>query len=171
MDNIYEGFLRHSGEFYYKTTDVNTKKPYTPKTCVSCGVLKMMQTRASAVFCSKRCSKLGDKNPQWTQTPKYITQHQRVYVARGVAISCVWGCESDNYHWANLTGDYDDIWDFAAMCASCHGRYDGARDKCEDFICQKGHSFEKDGYYSKITAKGEVRQCKQCAKDRAKKNR
>ncbi len=168
--NIYDGFIQR-GQYYYKVTDVRVKKPYTPKHCLQCGLEKMMQTRLTAQFCSKSCSQAGKFNTMWTITPKYVAQHQRVYVERGKAESCVWGCHHTHYEWANLTGNYDDIFDYASMCKSCHAAYDGARTKCEDFICERGHSFERDGYYSRVTPKGEARQCKQCGKDRAAKKR
>jgi hypothetical protein len=38
---------------------------------------------------------------------------------------CVSGCAGTRYEWANLTGDYDSLDDYAAMCARCH-RFDTA---------------------------------------------
>jgi hypothetical protein len=35
------------------------------------------------------------------------------------------------YEWANLTGDYEDVRDFASMCVRCHRRYDAARASME----------------------------------------
>jgi hypothetical protein len=43
----------------------------------------------------------------------------------------LWGCEATWYDWANLTGNYDDIWDFAPMCRLCHSHYDYARRSME----------------------------------------
>ena len=42
----------------------------------------------------------------------------------------LWNAADDpscTYDWANLTGDYADVSDFARMCRSCHRRYDNAR--------------------------------------------
>jgi hypothetical protein len=58
-------------------------------------------------------------------------KHYRIVATRGKAASCVWGCASPRYEWANLTGDYDDVWDYAGMCVSCHRRYDNARRSME----------------------------------------
>lgn len=52
------------------------------------------------------------------------TGHQRLYKVRGKADHCVFGHIADRYHWANLTDDYMDPYDYAPMCISCHRRYD-----------------------------------------------
>lgn len=33
------------------------------------------------------------------------------------------------FHWANLTGDYADVNDYARMCVPCHRRFDAERRK------------------------------------------
>ena len=96
-----------------------------------------------------------------------MSKHQRLYRVRGKAESCVWGCSSSRYEWANLTGNYDNADDFAPMCKQCHARYDAAVAKCFDKLCKRGHSMTTDSVYSRIVDGKEVRQCKQCAKDRA----
>lgn len=53
----------------------------------------------------------------------------RVDAARGKPSECT-QCgttEARMYHWANLTGNYDDIWDYARMCVPCHRKYDRDR--------------------------------------------
>lgn len=160
--------FRRGGKFFYKMTDTKSKKPYTRKMCQGCGKTAMMQTRASAQFCSYRCSQLGDNNSNWSDDPGYIAAHGRVYRERGKASRCVFGDHDGPYAWASLMGELGNVDDYAEMCYSCHCRFDGAQEKCFDFICAAGHSFEKDGYYSRIGPKGEVRQCKECAKDRAR---
>src|ERR1700735_2190867 len=63
----------------------------------------------------------------------YKAKHYRVSHVRGRASSCVWGCtETKRFEWANLTGDYEDPDDYAAMCISCHRRYDDARRSMEE---------------------------------------
>lgn len=63
----------------------------------------------------------------------YAAKHTRVHKLRGKASACVWGCtDAKRYEWANLTGDYDDPYDYASMCISCHRRYDDARRSMED---------------------------------------
>jgi len=71
----------------------------------------------------------GDANWIWKgESASYKAKHHRVQRLRGRADSCVWGCKDDfRYEWANLTGNYDDPYDFAAMCVLCHRRYDRAR--------------------------------------------
>lgn len=63
----------------------------------------------------------------------YAGHHARIESARGKASYCVWGCAGrTRYTWANLTGDYHDVNDYAAMCDSCHRRFDNARQAMEE---------------------------------------
>lgn len=69
----------------------------------------------------------GSKNPRWKGTEAgYQAMHLRVYAVRGRPFPCsVCGTTTAKaYDWANLTGNYQDIEDFAAMCRSCHWRHD-----------------------------------------------
>lgn len=154
----------------YRYFNGDSHHPYEFKVCPTCGVSDWIQKRRT--FCSRRCSRLGSNNPGWKgDDASYMASHGRVYRSRGTADFCVFGDHEGPYEWANLMGDYPDIADYASMCTHCHRRYDGSIAKCFDTICPRGHSFEKNGYYSKIKETGEVRQCKQCAKDRAKAQR
>ena len=63
---------------------------------------------------------------------KYSAFHLRVKAERGCARN--YGCtvcgrkDSDaTYDWANLTGKYEDINDYASMCRKCHRQYDAKR--------------------------------------------
>lgn len=124
------------------------------------------------LYCSKRCAQLGKNNTRWKgEDAGYIAQHQRIYTVRGKAAACVWGCQSNHYDWANLTGDYKDIWDFAAMCRECHSSYDHSVKKMFDGTCKRGHTLNDKTMYKRFRNGKEVRQCKQCAKDRAKAGR
>jgi hypothetical protein len=69
---------------------------------------------------------IGNRNAWKGLDAGYTAKHKRVYKARGRADSCVFGHVSDRYDWANLTGNYDDINDFAPMCKVCHQRYGDA---------------------------------------------
>lgn len=75
----------------------------------------------------------GDGHQNWRGAEATVeAKHFRIITVRGKPASCVWGCISPTrYEWANLTGDYDDMWDYAAMCVSCHRRYDNARRSME----------------------------------------
>jgi hypothetical protein len=60
----------------------------------------------------------------------YFALHDRVYRARGNAKECEWCGENNpvgHYHWANLTGEYADVNDYARVCVMCHRQYDKAR--------------------------------------------
>lgn len=75
----------------------------------------------------------GVANHMWKgDLAGYQALHLRVDAARGKPKRCDW-CESaDNnkrYEWANLTGNYIDIWDYVRLCLSCHRKYDAKRRK------------------------------------------
>jgi hypothetical protein len=54
----------------------------------------------------------------------YAAKHIRVKNLKGKADSCIWGCDSELYDWACVTGNYDDPDDYVAMCRLCHNRFD-----------------------------------------------
>lgn len=72
----------------------------------------------------------GEKNSSWKgENAQYGSFHQRVKDNRGRAKDygcCICGTTdpNKNYDWANLTGNYNDIMDYAPMCRSCHRKYD-----------------------------------------------
>ena len=57
-------------------------------------------------------------------TPEYRRAHYVVHKLRGKATACIFGCSGPLFEWANLTGDYNDPYDFAPMCRFCHRQYD-----------------------------------------------
>jgi hypothetical protein len=75
--------------------------------------------------------------------PTYQLVHMRVRKAFGSAndypcVKC--GATYDDLthngymHWANLSNDYHDVNDFAAMCPACHGVYDAERKRNGTFV-------------------------------------
>jgi hypothetical protein len=103
----------------------------------------------------------GDRHPNWRGAEASVeAKHFRVITARGKPASCIWGCaDAKRYEWANLTGDYDDIWDYAAMCAKCHRKYDNARRSMEP-----GFTRHPWGYRGLFTA-DQVRELRRRAAD------
>ena len=72
----------------------------------------------------------GEKNHTWKgDNATYAALHYRVESQRGKPHYCsVCGSmEKQRYEWANLTGRYADILDYARMCVSCHRKYDKKR--------------------------------------------
>ena len=60
----------------------------------------------------------------------YAALHYRVYTIYGNPKKCdVCNLKDKNrkYHWANLTGKFEDIDDYKRMCISCHRKYDNKR--------------------------------------------
>lgn len=72
----------------------------------------------------------GPKNGNWKdEAAGYKALHLRVYRTRGCPIKCS-VCQTTtapNFDWANLTGRYQDVWDYAPMCRSCHRIYDNQK--------------------------------------------
>ena len=72
----------------------------------------------------------GPLNDSWKGgAAGYQALHLRVESQRGKPRRCeVCGTtEATRFHWANLTGDYGDVSDYARMCPPCHYRFDAAR--------------------------------------------
>lgn len=72
----------------------------------------------------------GENNSSWKgDHAKYAALHLRVEAARGKPQQCEVCAVATpgRYEWANLTGQYTDIYDYQRMCVSCHRQYDAAR--------------------------------------------
>ena len=73
----------------------------------------------------------GPANYKWKgEAATYAAKHMRVRQAKGKASGCSrcgLSAPERRYDWANLTGNYDDVNDFASMCRPCHRRYDYQR--------------------------------------------
>lgn len=77
-------------------------------------------------------NQLGENNSSWKFSDvTYAAFHYRVESSRGKPHYCsaCGNMESSRYEWANLTGKYDDVMDYARMCVSCHRKYDSKRRK------------------------------------------
>lgn len=82
---------------------------------------------------SKRPIKRGPEHGAWKGSDAaYSTLHRRVIDLRGQPAKCdqcgrtggkATGRGTD-YHWANLTGNYADPYDYRRLCRSCHMRHD-----------------------------------------------
>ena len=73
----------------------------------------------------------GPNNLMWRgDRAGYKALHLRVATARGKPSECEWcGATQGWFDWANLTGRYEDVRDYARLCRSCHRRHDAARRK------------------------------------------
>lgn len=73
----------------------------------------------------------GEKNDSWRgDEAGYSAMHLRVITARGRPSRCACCDTTDpaiQYHWANLSGHYEDIHDYARLCPPCHRRLDARR--------------------------------------------
>lgn len=70
----------------------------------------------------------GPLNPGWKgKDAVYSSMHERVYRLFGKPCHCeVCGTTEPNlrYEWANVSGDYNDVYGYKRMCARCHRRFD-----------------------------------------------
>lgn len=78
---------------------------------------------------SAKRNQSGDSNHSWKgERATYGALHLRVEAARGKPSLCTQcGRTNGRFHWANLTGDYTDVNDYARMCPACHLAYDARR--------------------------------------------
>jgi len=91
-------------------------------------LMRYLPERRSAI---KRNQK-GAANHMWKgDNAGYQALHLRVDAERGRPMRCEWCADETNnrYEWANLTGDYTNVWDFVRLCVSCHRTYDSKRRK------------------------------------------
>jgi hypothetical protein len=79
----------------------------------------------------------GDNNHAWKgdDASKYAL-HRRLYSRFGKPSKCaVCGAtDSNHYDYANLSGRYEDLNDYAPMCRSCHWVYD---DKIQNILNER----------------------------------
>lgn len=71
----------------------------------------------------------GPANSTWRgDEAGYAALHLRVDAARGKPSRCD-HCERTDgrFEWANLTGRYEDVDDYARLCVGCHRKFDAAR--------------------------------------------
>lgn len=73
----------------------------------------------------------GERNHMWKGgDANYQALHLRVEAARGKPQRCSCCDTTDaglRYEWANLSGNYEDVNDYARLCVSCHRRLDARR--------------------------------------------
>ena len=159
------------GKYWYKGTD--KKHPYEKHSCDLCGKEHFARRDQPGKFCSVKCAQTRENNTRWKgEDAGYVSKHARVYRVFGKAATCVFGCVGKTrYEWANLNDDNENVGEFgvASMCSECHSRYDASIRKWEIKVCKRGgHMLTNDTMYVKTRNGKEVRQCKQCAKDRAR---
>jgi hypothetical protein len=149
-------------KYIYKS---DGKHPYEYKNCPTCKELKLIRKDKS--FCSLKCSKKGSLNHQWKgDAANYVALHARVYRERGYAYDypCTL-CDDMAKEWAYIHDTpRDDVYNYMPLCRSCHATYDHSLRE----NCMKGHPLTDDNVY---VNKSGGRQCKTCAKSRAKSNR
>ena len=101
--------------------------------CATCrNQFEVVFSRADkAKFCSQTCRYEMQRasrpyNKGVFKANSYGAAHYKVRTVRGTPSLCeVCGTkESKKFEWANLTGNYSDVYDYQRMCASCHRKHD-----------------------------------------------
>jgi len=90
-------------------------------------VWNLMRRSGIAARTAAKRDQWGDKNHQWkADDASKSAFHRRLYSRFGKPCKCsVCGTEDPkHYDYANLTGRYEDLDDYASMCRSCHWKYD-----------------------------------------------
>ena len=90
-------------------------------------IFKAMRRNGIKSRVAYKRNQLGECNHQWkgNDASKYAL-HRRLYSRFGKPCKCsVCGTTTaKHYDYANLTGNYEDLNDYAPMCRSCHWKYD-----------------------------------------------
>lgn len=76
---------------------------------------------------AKKRNQYGKNNDSWRgNNAGYAANHRRVEVVRGKPTICA-RCDNDaakRYEWANISGEYSNVYDYIRLCKSCHAIFD-----------------------------------------------
>jgi hypothetical protein len=90
-------------------------------------VFNIMRRHSLPARVAAKRDQWGARNPAWKadDASKYAF-HRRLYSRFGKPCQCsqCGTTKAKHYDYANLTGRYEDLSDYASMCRSCHWRYD-----------------------------------------------
>ena len=107
-------------------------------------VWRLMRNHGIEARPSVKRDQRGANNSTWKgDNATYAAFHHRVEAARGKPDKCN-RCgttdEAATFDWANLTGNYQDIWDYERMCRSCHFTYDKRGHRLNALLRQRKES-------------------------------
>ncbi len=76
---------------------------------------------------AKKRNQTRENNDAWKGNKAgYAAFHYRVQKLRGKPSKCSM-CETKTakrFEWANVTGDYSNVYDYVRLCKSCHSKFD-----------------------------------------------
>jgi len=91
-------------------------------------VWNLMRRHGLKARIAAKRDQFGEKNHAWKgDGAGYQAFHRRLYARFGKPSACS-ACgtlDAEHYDYANLTGRYEDLNDYAPMCRSCHWKLDG----------------------------------------------
>lgn len=77
---------------------------------------------------AKKRNQFGEKNDSWKGNKAgYAANHIRVQQARGANDYCVMCDSGSKCQWANVSGRYDNVYDYIRLCVSCHSIFDNKK--------------------------------------------
>jgi hypothetical protein len=95
-------------------------------------------------YCSRKCTfkyknnlkflehakKRGMENHNWKgDTAGYKALHLRITQERGKAKQCLFGKGHKFVEWANVSGEYQNVFDYIPLCRKCHQKFDDVHTK------------------------------------------
>lgn len=90
-------------------------------------VWNIMRRHAIAARPAAKRNQVSERNASWKGDDAGCAAfHRRLYALHGKPACCS-RCGTDkasHYDYANLSGQYHDLTDYAPMCRSCHAKYD-----------------------------------------------
>mgnify|MGYP003143087812 CR=1 FL=1 len=90
-------------------------------------IFNLMRRHGIAARVAAKRNQFGENNHMWKgDDASKCAFHRRLYSRFGAPSKCsVCGTtEANHYDYANLSGNYEDLNDYASMCRSCHWKYD-----------------------------------------------
>jgi hypothetical protein len=76
---------------------------------------------------AKKSNQTGENNDTWKgNRAGYAALHYRVQKLRGTPSKCSM-CDTElakRFEWANVTGNYSNVYDYVRLCKSCHSKFD-----------------------------------------------
>ena len=90
-------------------------------------VFNVMRRHGIKARVAAKRDQTGERNTSWKgREAGKQAFHRRLYARHGKPCKCAKCGTTDakHYDYANLTGHYEDLNDYAPMCRSCHWKYD-----------------------------------------------
>lgn len=130
--------LKCKGDHQAPTIDISNLKKLYYEGRTQCEIAEILGVSQKSIFKAMRRNgiksrvaakrdQFGEKNHAWKgDKAGYAALHRRLYSRFGKPSKCS-VCNTEdakNYDYANLSGEHENLDDYAPMCRSCHWKYD-----------------------------------------------